>query len=121
MSEFTAFLLTIVLMAAFGVFLWIDQVRLRKSPQVYVEPPPVDDPPPREDVPPPFIPPEFVAPRQFFPILGLHFPCTRQEITAAFRRRSKELHPDHGGNPAAFRALMAERASAMEAASATRH
>jgi hypothetical protein len=38
-------------------------------------------------------------------MLGLDRAATEGDIRDAFRVRSKELHPDHGGDPAAFRRL----------------
>jgi hypothetical protein len=37
--------------------------------------------------------------------LGLTWPCTRQEIKHAFRTQAKTVHPDSGGNSAAFQCL----------------
>jgi hypothetical protein len=34
--------------------------------------------------------------------LGVRWPCTRQELESAYRRRIKAAHPDHGGNTAQF-------------------
>jgi hypothetical protein len=34
--------------------------------------------------------------------LGLDRSATEDDVREAFRAQSKELHPDHGGNPAAF-------------------
>jgi hypothetical protein len=30
--------------------------------------------------------------------LDLSLPCTEEQVLAAYRRRVKELHPDHGGD-----------------------
>jgi DnaJ-class molecular chaperone len=37
-----------------------------------------------------------------FVMLGLSYPATREQVTKAFRRKSKEAHPDKGGTDAAF-------------------
>lgn len=34
--------------------------------------------------------------------LGLSLPCSREQVLAAYRQRVKVLHPDHGGDRAAF-------------------
>lgn len=34
--------------------------------------------------------------------LGIQLPSTENEIKAAFRAKSKEVHPDHGGSAASF-------------------
>jgi hypothetical protein len=39
--------------------------------------------------------------------LGLVMPCTTEEVLAAYRRKVKELHPDHGGDKKAFLRLQA--------------
>jgi hypothetical protein len=46
---------------------------------------------------------------QPFPLLDLVAPFSREDVLCAFRQHSKTLHPDHGGNPETFRALVAER------------
>jgi hypothetical protein len=68
-----------------------------------------------EPEPPPHIVPEAVRPA-VFPLLKLCAPFTRAEAIAAFRRRSMELHPDHGGNTTVFRMLLTERKRALELA-----
>ena len=40
-----------------------------------------------------------------YAVLGLAAGATAVEMKAAFRRRARELHPDHGGDTAAFIAL----------------
>ena len=35
-------------------------------------------------------------------VLGLPWPCTREELTAAWRRAASAAHPDAGGSTAAF-------------------
>lgn len=42
------------------------------------------------------------------PQLGLWWPCSKAIARAAYRRKAKHLHPDHGGDPATFHALLAE-------------
>ncbi len=37
--------------------------------------------------------------------LGVKFPCSAESIKTAYRRLSRENHPDAGGNPADFRAV----------------
>jgi hypothetical protein len=68
--------------------------------------------------PPPPLPPELRAPEPppviIFPLLKLRTPFTRAEVMTAFRRRSMELHPGHGGDAALFRMLLAERNRALE-------
>ena len=70
---------------------------------------------PPDPEPPPHIIQE-AAPSAVFPLLKLRAPFTRAEAIAAFRRRSMELHPDHGGDTAIFRTLLSERRRAMEIA-----
>lgn len=45
------------------------------------------------------------APASIWQILGLAPNATTPEIRAAFRQRALLTHPDHGGDPEAFRAL----------------
>jgi hypothetical protein len=45
--------------------------------------------------------------------LGLTMPCTTDEVLAAYRRKVKELHPDHGGDKKAFLRLQAHFEEAM--------
>lgn len=40
-------------------------------------------------------------------VLGLAPGADRSEVKQAFRKRALETHPDHGGDPAAFRELQA--------------
>ena len=37
-----------------------------------------------------------------FTMLGLSFDCTQKDVKRAFRRKSREAHPDNGGSHAAF-------------------
>jgi hypothetical protein len=37
-----------------------------------------------------------------FGVLGLCWPCTEEEVRAAYRRLTKTAHPDHGGTPEEF-------------------
>jgi hypothetical protein len=39
-------------------------------------------------------------------ILGISSKAPLEEIKAAYRKRALETHPDHGGDPSAFRALV---------------
>jgi hypothetical protein len=80
-------------------------LRKRRTPAAWQSPPP-PPPPPEYAAPPP-------PPAAVFPLLELRAPFTRVEVIAAFRRRSMELHPDHGGSTAMFRMLLAERERAM--------
>jgi hypothetical protein len=54
-----------------------------------------------------------IAPVTVFPLLGLRAPFSRADVTRAFRRQSLKMHPDHGGDPIAFRWLLAERERAL--------
>lgn len=47
--------------------------------------------------------------------LGLKKDATRTEILAAFRAKSKDCHPDQGGNPEEFRKLLAAKNAALAA------
>lgn len=40
-------------------------------------------------------------------LLGLSLPCTLAEVKAAYRKRVKQTHPDHGGGQGEFLALQA--------------
>jgi hypothetical protein len=40
---------------------------------------------------------------QALQLLGLGWPCNAEDLKAAYRRRSKEAHPDVGGSPEEFR------------------
>jgi hypothetical protein len=44
-------------------------------------------------------------PPRAFAVLGLSYPATKEEVKKAFRRKSKEAHPDKGGTAATFVAL----------------
>src|SRR5262249_31056442 len=48
-----------------------------------------------------------------FAMLGLRHPFTRQDVQRAFRAKSQRLHPDHGGDPDFFRALVSARDRAL--------
>ena len=60
--------------------------------------------------------------------LELALPCTEDEVLAAYRRRVKELHPDHGGNLREFlrlqqhfeQAMFLARTQAVRSRTATR-
>jgi hypothetical protein len=39
-------------------------------------------------------------------ILGISAKAPLEDIKAAYRKRALETHPDHGGDPSAFRALV---------------
>lgn len=45
------------------------------------------------------------APQECLHVLGLEAGATEEKVKEAFRARSKEVHPDHGGDAAAFRRL----------------
>ncbi len=45
--------------------------------------------------------------------LELKLPCTEEQVLAAYRRRVKELHPDHGGNLREFLRLQQHFEQAM--------
>nr|WP_272507393.1 DnaJ domain-containing protein [Salinibacter ruber] len=47
--------------------------------------------------------------------MGLDRSATEDDVRQAFRARSKKLHPDHGGDPAAFRRLRGAYEDALEA------
>ena len=49
-----------------------------------------------------------------FEILGIAADASPKEIRAAFRERSKVLHPDHGGDPLDFHNLKEAYDEAME-------
>jgi hypothetical protein len=83
---------------------WLAHYRLKRMRQAAAGRSP---PLPPEPAPPPR-PPIVV-----FPLLKLRAPFTRAEAVTAFRRRSMELHPDHGGNAALFRMLVAEHDRAL--------
>lgn len=48
-----------------------------------------------------------------FPLLGIVRSATREDIMSAFRRLARDLHPDAGGDAAAFRALVEEKNRAL--------
>lgn len=50
-----------------------------------------------------------------YTMLGLRRDATRTEILAAFRMKSKDCHPDQGGNPEEFRRLLAAKNAALAA------
>jgi hypothetical protein len=39
-------------------------------------------------------------------VLGIRWPCRIEDVKAAFRSRAKQTHPDLGGKPEDFRAVM---------------
>ncbi len=45
--------------------------------------------------------------------LGLVMPCTAEDVLAAYRRKVKTLHPDHGGDRREFLRLQAHFEEAM--------
>jgi hypothetical protein len=47
-------------------------------------------------------------------LLGLPWPCTADEVKAAYRRRALQLHPDRGGSEAEFIALRNAYEEALE-------
>ena len=51
--------------------------------------------------------PPRVVPPSLWTILGVTSNATAAELKAAYRKRALETHPDHGGDPDAFRALKA--------------
>lgn len=53
-------------------------------------------------------------------LLGLAPGASPAEVERAFRRRAKAAHPDRGGDPDAFRELLAARAALISTASRTR-
>lgn len=48
-----------------------------------------------------------VEPPSLWTILGVTRGASAEELKAAYHRRALETHPDHGGDPDAFRALKA--------------
>jgi hypothetical protein len=48
--------------------------------------------------------------------LELTLPCTEKQVLAAYRRRVKELHPDHGGDLKQFLQLQKHFEQAMHLA-----
>jgi hypothetical protein len=85
---------------------WLAHYRLKRVQRAAAwQSPPLPPPLPQERPPP--------DPVIVFPLLNLRTPFTRNELVTAFRRRSMELHPDHGGNAALFRMLLAERKRAL--------
>jgi hypothetical protein len=40
-----------------------------------------------------------------FAVLGLCWPCTEEEVRAAYKRLTKTAHPDRGGSPEEFRRI----------------
>jgi hypothetical protein len=49
-------------------------------------------------------------------MLGLSHGCTKEDIKRAFRRKSREVHPDHGGDSDSFIALREAYENALTAA-----
>jgi hypothetical protein len=71
---------------------------------------------PKPQMPPP---PAYVEPApdpNYFHLLELRRPFTRDEVIAAYRQQAKRYHPDHGGWTEAFRELLAERERALAVA-----
>ncbi|MCS4198197.1 J domain-containing protein [Salinibacter ruber] len=54
------------------------------------------------------------TPRECLHVLGLESGAMEADVKEAFRAQSKELHPDHGGDPAAFRRLRDAYEDALE-------
>ena len=50
--------------------------------------------------------------------LGLHLPCSEDELKRAYRRRVKTLHPDHGGDRRRFLYLQRQFEEALEVVAA---
>lgn len=46
--------------------------------------------------------------------LGLHLPCSEDDLKRAYRRRVKSLHPDHGGDRRRFLYLQRQFEEALE-------
>lgn len=51
--------------------------------------------------------PKAIEPGSIWELLGVPRSATVAEVKAAYRRRAMELHPDHGGDTATFRRLLA--------------
>jgi hypothetical protein len=49
---------------------------------------------------------------------GLRFPCTEEQLKQAYRKRVKQLHPDHGGDQRRFMLLQAQFEEALALVSA---
>lgn len=49
-----------------------------------------------------------------FAVLGVHSGASSEEIRAAYRRKVKEVHPDHGGTKESFRRVREAYATARE-------
>jgi hypothetical protein len=49
--------------------------------------------------------PSYNRRRQILRVLGLKMHATKAEIKAAYRAKAKQHHPDHGGDPDAFRRI----------------
>ncbi len=62
-------------------------------------PPPMPKPKKKADKP--------TTPISAWSILGLEPGATHAELKAAYRRKALESHPDRGGDPATFRAVIA--------------
>jgi hypothetical protein len=91
---------------------WLARYRLERAQRASAgraQPPPPPPEPPTHAPPPP-------RAAISFPLLRLHAPFSRAELTTAFHHRSMELHPDHGGDTATFRMLLAERKRALQLA-----
>jgi hypothetical protein len=54
-----------------------------------------------------------------FRVLGLTPPCTVKQVRTAFREQARKHHPDHGGDPEAFRRLVSHYEAAVKLVEAT--
>jgi molecular chaperone DnaJ len=52
---------------------------------------------------------------EMFAALGLGLEASAPDVVRAFRRRAMEVHPDHGGDPEAFKRLVRVRDAALAA------
>ena len=43
--------------------------------------------------------------KEYYQILGIEPTATHDEVVAAYRRKAKEVRPDHGGSTIAFQEL----------------
>jgi hypothetical protein len=53
---------------------------------------------------------------EYHDILGIRADASEAEIHAAFRKRAKEVHPDHGGDSALFDRVVKARKAALAGA-----